>query len=165
MTEASRKKSVRKYYLAHKDEINERRRQKYKRDSDYRTAIRASDRKYVEGHRCGVNENRRAKYKSNETVRLARRGSNYKYRAGKFGVAHEPYQSNYIFERDNWTCQICGRKINKRLKHPNLLRASIDHIVPLSKGGGDNPLNVQASHLRCNLGKNATSIGQLRLFG
>ena len=88
-----------------------------------------------------------------------------RYKASKRENNHEPYQNNYIFERDNWICGICGRKINKRLKYPNPLCASIDHIVPLSKGGDDRPVNVQASHLRCNLGKNAINIGQLRMFG
>lgn len=81
------------------------------------------------------------------------------------GVLHEDYMDSYIFLRDNWVCGICGRKINKRLKYPNPLSASIDHIIPLSKGGNDNPVNVQASHLRCNVGKNAINKSQLRLFG
>lgn len=88
-----------------------------------------------------------------------------KRRAIVLGAAHEDYTSNYVFRRDNWTCGICGRKINKRLKWPMPFSPSIDHIVPLSKGGNDNPANVQAAHLRCNLGKNAINKGQLRLFG
>ena len=87
-----------------------------------------------------------------------------KRRALKKGVRHEDYSNNYIFERDGWMCGICGRKINKRLKHPNRLSVSIDHIVPLSLGGDDRPINVQAAHLRCNLGKNARNTGQLRMF-
>lgn len=88
-----------------------------------------------------------------------------KQRALRRNVYHEPYTGNYIFERDGWVCQICGQKINKRLKYPNPRAGSIDHIVPLSKGGDDSPINVQASHLRCNVGKHATNKGQLRLFG
>jgi len=40
-----------------------------------------------------------------------------------------------IMERDNYTCQISGRKLEK--KHLNL-----DHIVPRSKGGKDTFLNL-----------------------
>lgn len=96
-----------------------------------------------------------------EKLRIHRR----KYRAVKRGVSHQAYATNYIFERDGWICQICGQKINRRLKYPNPRSGSIDHIVPLSKDGIDTPSNVQASHLRCNLGKHATNKGQLRLFG
>jgi len=88
-----------------------------------------------------------------------------KRKAFRCGVKHKPYATNYVFERDGWICQLCGRKINKRLKYPNPRSGSIDHIVPLSRGGNDSPVNVQATHLRCNLGKNATNKGQLRLFG
>lgn len=92
------------------------------------------------------------------------RAGERKYRALKYGNNHEPYTGNYVFERDNWVCQICGRKINRKLKYPNPRSGSIDHIVPLSKGGNDSPINVQATHLRCNVGKHATNKGQLRLF-
>lgn len=88
-----------------------------------------------------------------------------KRKALKLGVRHEDYVSNYIFLRDNWICGICGRKINKRLKWPNPLSSSLDHIIPLSKGGDDNPINVQAAHLRCNIGKHTKKGGQLRLLG
>ena len=88
-----------------------------------------------------------------------------KRRALMQGNLHKPYATNYIFERDGWTCQICGQKINRRLKYPNPRSKSIDHIIPLSKGGNDSPVNVQATHLRCNVGKHAINKGQLRLFG
>lgn len=87
-----------------------------------------------------------------------------KRRALKLNVRHENYTRDYIYNRDNWICGICGRKINKRIKYPNLLSPSIDHIIPLIKGGVDAPVNLQATHLRCNLGKNAINIGQLRMF-
>ena len=88
-----------------------------------------------------------------------------KRKALRLGVGHEPYTNNYIFNRDRWTCQLCGEKINKRLKWPNPRSKSLDHIMPLSKGGNDSPTNVQASHLRCNMSKHAVNKGQLRLFG
>lgn len=89
----------------------------------------------------------------------------HKYKALKQGVGHEPYRDSYIFQRDGWVCGICGRKINKKLKHPNPLSKSINHIIPLSKGGNDSPVNVQAAHLRCNMGKHNINTGQLRLIG
>lgn len=153
---------------------------------------KVNDKKYIAGHKDIVNERRRLKYKQNPQPRLVRnkqyrdanakrlnaklsmyykahpekrRAKNRKRRALMSGINHEPYQNNYVFERDGRVCQICGRKINKRLKYPNPLCGSVDHIVPLSKGGDDRPGNVQASHLRCNLGKHAQNTGQLRLFG
>ena len=65
-----------------------------------------------------------------------------KRQALKLGNHHEKYTDIEIFERDGWLCGICGQKINKRLKYPNPRSKSIDHIVPLSKGGADAPINL-----------------------
>jgi hypothetical protein len=59
-----------------------------------------------------------------------------------------------IFERDNWICQLCGRKVNPKLKHPHLMSPTIDHIIPLSRGGTHEPKNVQLAHFTCNCQKN-----------
>ena len=88
-----------------------------------------------------------------------------KYDALKIGNGHKPYTDAYIYERDGWICGICRLKIDKRLKRPNLLSKSIDHIIPISKGGADAPINLQATHLICNIGKRNKSGGQLRLIG
>lgn len=60
-----------------------------------------------------------------------------------------------IFERDNWQCQIPGciypdipATLNVGRYDP--LLASLDHIVPLSKGGKHERSNLACSHLRCN---------------
>jgi len=88
-----------------------------------------------------------------------------KRRALEMGAYRETYQDIHIYERDGWKCGICGRKINKRLKHPHPYSKSIDHIVALSMGGVDAPINLQPAHLRCNLSKQAGSGGQLLLIG
>lgn len=132
------------YYLANKEKIN-------KRTKVYRLVHKEEARIYGSTYRR----------EHPEACRLYER----KHRALKYGVSHESYTDIYVFERDNWICDICGQKINKRLKYPDPRSSSIDHIIPLSKGGSDNPLNLQAAHLRCNPGKNATNKGQLRLFG
>lgn len=58
-----------------------------------------------------------------------------------------------IYERDGWSCQICGEPIPREARHPEPLSASLDHILPIAAGGGHRTDNVQASHLRCNLRK------------
>jgi 5-methylcytosine-specific restriction endonuclease McrA len=52
------------------------------------------------------------------------------------------------------------------LKHPHVGSPTIDHIIPLSRGGVDGPVNVQAAHFGCNSRKNNRAAGeQLRLLG
>lgn len=58
-----------------------------------------------------------------------------------------------IAARDGWRCGICLKAIDRERRHPDLLSASLDHIVPLAKGGKHVRANVQIAHLRCNLRK------------
>lgn len=109
-------------------------------------------------------QNREAAARARATGK--RIGANYRARARHYGVQYEPIQPRRVFARDGWRCGICGRKVDKRLKAPNPMRASLDHIVPMSKGGDHLLANVQCAHLRCNVGKRERGGGeQLALVG
>ncbi len=48
-------------------------------------------------------------------------------------------------------CALCGKPVDFNLKFPNPLSATIDHIVPVSKGGHPSDIsNLQLAHLSCN---------------
>ena len=71
----------------------------------------------------------------------------------------EDCRSNDAIRNQEQQCEICGklcgRKINKELKYPHPMSVSLDHIMPLAKGGTHEWDNLQASHLRCNMSKGA----------
>jgi hypothetical protein len=69
-----------------------------------------------------------------------------------------------IAERDRWRCGICGGLVKKDLKYPEPMAPSIDHMVPLSKGGDNSPANLQLAHLRCNIVKRDKGSQQLRII-
>lgn len=49
------------------------------------------------------------------------------------------------------TCAICGRPVDKSLKFPDPLSATVDHIIPIAKGGHPSDVaNLQLAHLKCN---------------
>ena len=54
---------------------------------------------------------------------------------------------NKIKERDNYTCQICGKYM------PDEVGLHIDHIIPISKGGKTVEQNLQVLCDKCNLRK------------
>ena len=58
-----------------------------------------------------------------------------------------------VFKEKGWTCGICNREIDPSLKWPDRNSPSIDHIIPLSKGGKHTKDNVQPAHLGCNASK------------
>lgn len=68
-------------------------------------------------------------------------------------VTVEPVKVMQVYERDNWMCGLCGEPIDQELKWPHPKSVSLDHIVPISKGGAHSMGNTQASHLGCNIAK------------
>jgi hypothetical protein len=56
-----------------------------------------------------------------------------------------------VFARDRFTCQYCGRKPPEVVLH-------LDHIHPVSKGGGNEETNLVTSCAECNLGKSTTEL-------
>ncbi|GCL38390.1 MAG: HNH endonuclease [Sphaerospermopsis kisseleviana] len=57
-----------------------------------------------------------------------------------------PEVRQYVYQRDKYQCQSCG----KTSLETNL---SIDHIIPLSRGGKNDISNLQTLCLTCNQNK------------
>lgn len=48
-------------------------------------------------------------------------------------------------------CGICGKPVDFKLKYPHPLAASIDHIIPIARGGHPSDIdNLQLAHWTCN---------------
>lgn len=75
-----------------------------------------------------------------------------------------PVYRRAIYERDGWKCGICHKSVNPKLEVPHPLAKTIDHIVPLSKGGTHEPRNVQLAHFICNSKRSDKGPAQLRLM-
>lgn len=53
-------------------------------------------------------------------------------------------------------CGICGEPVDMKLRYPDMMRGSVDHIIPVSRGGAlRDPENLQLAHLQCNVTKQA----------
>jgi 5-methylcytosine-specific restriction endonuclease McrA len=78
----------------------------------------------------------------------------------------EAFTDVEVFDRDGWTCQLCGKPVARAAKWPQPWAAVVDHIVPLVLGGPHTRANVQCAHNRCNAQKGAGGgQQQLRLIG
>lgn len=58
-------------------------------------------------------------------------------------VKNESNYKKYVYVRDNYKCQYCG----KDCAHNEL---TVDHVVPKSKGGANNWTNLVTSCVACN---------------
>lgn len=65
----------------------------------------------------------------------------------------ESFDPREVYDRDGWTCGLCHEPIDPALRRPDLRCVSLDHIVPVSKGGAHTRANTQAAHLICNIRK------------
>ena len=69
-----------------------------------------------------------------------------------------------IFERDNFTCQYCGKRPpNKKraVKWMEKNQLNLDHVVPRCKGGKTTWDNVVTSCYKCNSKKGSSTLAEL----
>lgn len=105
----------------------------------------------------------RTHYCSNKcAAKVGRRKQRHKYRRVK-GKGLGLYE---LAKRDNFKCQLCGKKVKMDKRTPHPLSPTVDHIVPLSEGGTNERSNLQLAHFWCNSKKGARSCGsQMLLIG
>jgi 5-methylcytosine-specific restriction endonuclease McrA len=58
-----------------------------------------------------------------------------------------------IRQRDGDDCGLCGHRIDFTVAYPHPMAATIDHVIPITKGGAHAEENVQLAHARCNTSK------------
>ena len=77
-------------------------------------------------------------------------------RADRTGAHRQSFNRNRkIILASQDTCGICGQPVDKSLKYPHPMSATIDHIIPVNGPGGlrghpSDLSNLQLSHFSCN---------------
>jgi hypothetical protein len=107
-------------------------------------------------------------YRRTDAHKISRKECNKRRRARERNAIVEMFNTKEMFNRDKWICQICGLKVDSRLKYPHPKSASLDHRIALSNGGSHTEDNVQLAHLGCNSSKGnrqymANKYGQLMI--
>lgn len=60
-----------------------------------------------------------------------------------------------LADRDGLLCSLCQESLSLDTKHPDPLYASVDHVIPLARGGNNDWNNLALAHLVCNCTKRA----------
>jgi hypothetical protein len=55
-----------------------------------------------------------------------------------------------VFDRDGWACYLCGRATDPEASPFDPASPTVDHVVPLSKGGEHSLANARTACLHCN---------------
>jgi len=71
------------------------------------------------------------------------------------------YSKQVVFERDKYTCQYCGKKVNKSGPSSTHDTATIDHVVPRASGGKTTFENTLTACVTCNTKKANNSVEQM----
>ena len=93
-------------------------------------------------------------YRKRHPEKFFHQGKPYK-RARHYGVAYEYVSPESIFERDGYRCGICGELTERDEVVPQPNAPTMDHIVPMSKGGPHLAVNIQCACFICNCRKGA----------
>jgi hypothetical protein len=56
-----------------------------------------------------------------------------------------------LAQRDGWWCWLCGAAIDPAAPANSPGSGTVDHVVPRSRGGTDEPGNLRLAHRRCNV--------------
>lgn len=79
-------------------------------------------------------------------------------RARRHGVVVYAVNRVKVYDRDGWTCYVCGvQVVRSKMYRPD--QATLDHIIPLSLGGPHTYDNVKTCCHRCNSTKSNTMPG------
>lgn len=130
--------------------------------NDAHAAVRCSEAGCERGVRakrlCNLHWRRKARAEGREAPDAwdERRKANYqKRRALKLQLPADDIRPADVYERDEWVCGLCSEPVDRSLSWPDPMSPSLDHVLPLSKGGHHVMGNVQLAHLSCNVRKGA----------
>lgn len=97
--------------------------------------------------------------------RDAAHAARHRRRALKRSAFVAPVYRKKVFESDGYRCHICNKMTNRNAKVPHPMAPTLDHLVPLAKGGTHEPINCRTAHFLCNATKGDRLAGdQLLLF-
>jgi 5-methylcytosine-specific restriction endonuclease McrA len=120
--------------------------------SNNRARINARDARYREQNRLYVARSVKAsKAKKPELYAAHAVQAQARRRAKRMSAKAETFTSKMIFYRDENICHLCGKKVTTHSR-------SLDHLIPICRGGPHTRWNVATAHTLCNQRRQARQI-------
>jgi 5-methylcytosine-specific restriction endonuclease McrA len=67
-----------------------------------------------------------------------------------------------VVKAHDFICHVCGEKVSLQLGSPETL--SLDHVIPMSRGGSNSKENVAPAHRRCNQNRTNMTLEEFDLW-
>ncbi|WP_197001184.1 HNH endonuclease [Longispora fulva] len=93
---------------------------------------------------------------SQKRSRTTRAKNAYQARKRALGIhaaAADEVDPQDIYDRDDWICQLCQHPVERRYLWPHPMSITLDHVLPVTRGGSHSTTNLQTAHWICNLRK------------
>lgn len=87
---------------------------------------------------------------SRENQRRIRRAKASRRRALERNAFVADVHLHQLIEEHGAICHLCGLPLELRMAVPYPRAATIDHVIPLARGGKHEPANCRPAHFRCN---------------
>jgi 5-methylcytosine-specific restriction endonuclease McrA len=141
------REQYKKFRAGHQERKNEQNKRSYASHKD--RAIKYME-QYRKNNRETLNENKRQYYKT-EQGKMVARAAHSKRKSLKINAigTHTAQDIAVQFEKQHGQCHWCKKKFisGKNAYH-------VDHVIPLSRGGSNDPSNLVLACPTCNLSKN-----------
>jgi len=136
-----------KYHAMHREEqrVNKQRWRENNREKR-----REQGRRYYAKHSAKLKEKHR-QWRKNSPQRMVVHAANYKARKRSAMGTHTEADIEAQFKRQKGHCYYCKCRMTKVPYQPN--SATVDHIVPLDRGGLNDPSNLVIAFFTCNSSK------------
>lgn len=83
-------------------------------------------------------------------------------RCALYGVEYTHINARKVYERDGYTCWLCGHPCDGSVQIPDLFAPTLDHVTPLAQGGHHVAGNVRTAHYSCNSSRQDTDPDEWR---
>ena len=82
-------------------------------------------------------------------------------RAMRLSAFIEDVSLSVVIDIHGAVCVVCATAIDVTLAHPHPMSKSLEHVIPLARGGEHSYNNCAPSHLRCNISKGVKPLGEV----
>lgn len=122
---------------------------------EYAKKYREDNRERILAEMREYRKNNPEKFQHNTPERKLKHRERQQLRRARLRESGTSVVYSVVFDRDNYTCQRCGISCPPEAVWPAPNFPSLDHIIPVSRGGAHTYENTQCLCLSCNLSKGA----------